>query len=148
MGRPIYICKHTSEEYSPLELKFKEIIESDIDLKDMAKELNLLHEWRIPMTETVNGKIKRTGYWLDFFSAKKNVDIEINHNGHKKGKWYMPKLKMDVFTRDKLRKKRLEERGIKVMPIYESRLTKGWIHYYLKRILKFNDAITLDKWLK
>lgn len=147
-GCPSYICSHTSDSYSPLEKVFVSIIESDKKLKAMAEELNLLHEWRFKGKEGVNGKTKKFTYWLDFFSTKKNVDIEIHHNGHRKGKWYLKKYGQDVFTRDRTRERRLNEKGIKVVEIFQDRLTRGWISFYLKKILSFPDSKNnLDRYL-
>jgi hypothetical protein len=146
MPRPNFICQHKPTEHSPLETVFINIIESDEELRNLAKSLNLLHEWQIKGTGNEKGLTKKFRYWADFFSTKKAVDIEINHDGHRKGRWYMPQQKTDVFSRDKIRKKRLEERGVKVIPIFEERLTKGWIHRILTNISLLPDAITLDTW--
>jgi hypothetical protein len=53
----------------------------------------------------------------------------------------------DVFGRDKVRKRRLEQRGVKVFPIFQERLTKGWIHRMLAEIDELPNAITLDTWI-
>ena len=144
MGRPRFICQHRPEEYSPLEKTFIDIIKSDKELKALAKYLNLLHEWQIKGIANDKGETKRFHYWADFFSVTKDVDIEINHDGHRKGHWYMPKQKTDVFSKDKVRKKRLEQRGTKVKAIFQERLTRGWIKRTLTEISLMPNAITLD----
>lgn len=146
--KPNFTCKHNPLEYSPLEKKFIDIINSDKDLQNIAKKLNLLHEWRIQVKTSKYGRILKKTYWLDFFSPTKMVDIEIHHNGHKKGKWFLPQQGIDVYTKDKERKKLLSKIGIKTIEIYEDKLTKRWIKYYLKKIMSLLDKITLEVFIK
>jgi hypothetical protein len=147
MPRPKFICQHKSSEYSPLEKTFIDIIKSDKELETLAKQLNLLHEWKISGKTEVKGKTKDFRYWADFYVPKKAVDIEINHDGHRKGGWYMPSQGIDVYSKDKIRKRRLEQRGIKVKAIYEERLTRGWILRMLKEISQMPDVTTLDMYV-
>lgn len=148
MAKPKFNCRHNPLEYSPLEAKFINLINSDKELKKMAEGLNLLHEWRIQTKTFKNGRIVVKTYWLDFYSPNKQVDIEIHHNGHKKGRWFIPSQGLDVYTKDKERKRLLEKLGIKTIEIYESRLTKGWIRYYLRKIQSFPDKPTLVNFLQ
>jgi hypothetical protein len=146
--RPIYICQKDPSIYSPLEKDFMNIIESDTELKALAKELNLLHEWHISGKTAIKNETKQFHYWMDFFVQTKAVDIEINHDGHRKGRWYMPKEHKDVFSKDKDRKRRLERLGIKTYPIFQERLTKGWIKRMLLKISQLPNTMTLDYYLK
>lgn len=146
--RPIYVCQHKALQYSPLEKVFIDIIESDTELRNLAKSLNLLHEWRIDVKSDTKRSCGRTTYWLDFFSVTKAVDIEIHHDGHRKGRWYMPEQQADVFSRDKVRTRRLERLGIKTYPIFQERLTKGWIKRMLLKISQLPNTMNLDYYLK
>lgn len=147
MARPNYICRHKRKQYSPLEFRFKKLIKSNKELKELWDELEFIHEWLVCGKDAKEGDLSKFRYWLDFYSVKKGVDLEIHHNGHKKGRWYMPLVGEDVFSRDKLRTKRLDEKGIKTVAIFEKRLTKGWIRNYLLKIKDLPDFPTLDKWI-
>lgn len=145
-GKPNYFCQKKPDSFSPLEKVFKDIVESDSGLKDLAESLKLQHEWHIKGKSTKNGQTIDFNYWLDFFSPIKNADLEIHHNGHRKGAWWLERLQTDVYSKDKIRTKRLARLGIKTFPLYQERLTKGWIRATLLKISQLPNAITLDTW--
>lgn len=148
LGKPNYTCQKKPDSFSPLEKVFKDIVESDSGLKELAESLKLQHEWHIQGKTVKNGHTTNFNYWLDFFSPIKNADLEIHHNGHRKGKWWLSYCQTDVYSKDKVRTKRLARLGIKTVPLYQERLTKGWIHQTLTRISQLPNAMTLDVWIR
>lgn len=146
-GKPNYSCQKRPDSFSPLENLFMSIVESDSGLKELFESLKLQHEWHIKGKGIDKGQTTDFHYWLDFFSPIKNIDLEIHHNGHRKGKWWIKKLQSDVYSRDVLRTKRLRRLGIKTIPLYQQRLTRGWIRLTLLRMSQLPNAITLDNFI-
>lgn len=136
-----------------LDLEFGKTVSSDYDNdlffpdKENLTSYGEFGEWHIKGKGIEKGHSTDFHYWLDFFSPIKNADLEIHHSGHRKGHWWIKKLQSDVYSRDVIRTERLKRLGIKTMPLYQERLTRGWIRLTLLKMSQLPNTITLDNFM-